>query len=83
MVELEFRDHGMGIPAHLLGSVFDVKKRTSRSGTEGETGVGFGMPLVKKFIHLYRGSITIESRSAEEIPEDSGTSVILSLPAAD
>jgi len=60
-VFLEVIDHGIGMSETLLSQVFDVTKKTSRSGTEAERGTGFGMPLVKQFIEHYGGTIELSS----------------------
>ncbi|MCB1192663.1 MAG: hybrid sensor histidine kinase/response regulator [Leptospiraceae bacterium] len=75
LVELRISDHGVGIPEELLNDVFNVNKATSRKGTKGEIGTGYGMPLVKKFVTKFNGKIEIESE------EGKGTTIILLLPA--
>ncbi len=80
MVEIVLRDHGVGIPPKLLGQLFDITKKTSRKGTEGEVGTGFGMPLVKKFIEAYGGEIQVVSSEGPAEDTESGTTVILRLP---
>ena len=74
-VELEVRDQGIGMPEKMISQLFDVKKKTSRPGTDGESGTGFGMPLVEKFMHAYGGTIAIESC---ETGEAKGTAISLS-----
>ncbi|MCP4753327.1 MAG: hybrid sensor histidine kinase/response regulator [Proteobacteria bacterium] len=76
---LSVRDFGTGMPASLLKDLFDLNKATSRSGTEGETGTGFGMPLVRKFMSAYGGSIEIESWEKNGDSVDHGTEVLLIL----
>lgn len=76
-VVLDVTDHGVGMPEKLLGDLFDISKATSRSGTAGEMGTGFGMPLVKKFMTSYGGSIEVFSRDKQQHPEDHGTTVRL------
>jgi signal transduction histidine kinase len=70
-------DSGIGIPKQLLSHLFDISKATNRPGTNGESGTGFGMPLVQKFMRKYGGDIFVLSRSAEEFPDDHGTKVCL------
>lgn len=60
-VELVVEDHGIGMTPELCEQVFDFTAVTSRLGTEGEEGTGYGMPLVKGFMEAYGGSITVES----------------------
>ncbi|MBK8397903.1 MAG: hybrid sensor histidine kinase/response regulator [Leptospiraceae bacterium] len=79
-VILSIRDYGMGMPNQILNNIFDVGKPTSRAGTNGEKGTGYGMPLVKKFVELFDGKITIQSK--EKPSEDHGTEVFLYLKAS-
>ena len=71
VVCVHIRDHGVGIPDNILGVLFDPMSKTSRSGTSGEEGTGFGMPIVKAFMEQYGGAIRVESE------EGSGTRVSL------
>lgn len=61
MAELIVRDKGIGIPPEMIGDIFSLSVPTGRSGTEGETGSGYGMPLVKRFVQAYGGTVKIES----------------------
>ncbi|NRA46218.1 MAG: ATP-binding protein [Oligoflexales bacterium] len=58
---VEIIDKGMGIPKNLIGKLFDYYKSTSRLGTQGEKGTGFGLPLVKSFMDAYHGCIDVKS----------------------
>lgn len=75
------RDFGIGMPKDLLHDIFDVSKTTSRDGTLGEPGTGFGMPLVKKFVNAYGGTINIESTEKTDDTKEGehGTTIILTL----
>ena len=42
------KDSGIGMPKTLINDLFNIEKKTSRIGTNGEQGTGFGMPLIKK-----------------------------------
>lgn len=72
-VVLTIRDFGMGMPEVILDKLFDHSAATSRPGTGGESGTGFGMPLVKRFVESYEGSILVESWDIEKHPEEHGT----------
>ncbi|MGK5095215.1 hybrid sensor histidine kinase/response regulator [Deltaproteobacteria bacterium TL4] len=74
---LSIQDFGIGIPDKLLLMLFDVSKKTSRTGTLGESGTGFGMPLVKKFMLKYGGDIEIHSE--EEQPSTSAHGTLVQL----
>lgn len=53
-------DNGIGIPDEIMPVLFD-KMVGQRTGTDGEKGIGLGMPLVKRFVELHGGSINVES----------------------
>jgi len=81
-VIIDIIDHGIGIPEKLLGDVFNMGKHTSREGTNQETGTGFGMPLVKKFVMAYDGTIEVLSKEKCENIADHGTMITLTLKVA-
>lgn len=60
-VIVSVKDQGIGIPDTLKSQIFDINKKTSRPGTEGEQGSGFGMNIMKSFVDMYGGQIEIES----------------------
>lgn len=75
---IEVKDNGIGIPKSLLDQLFDISKKTSRPGTSGEAGTGFGMHIVKSFVEMYGGQILVES--TEKIADNpSGTTLKLIL----
>ena len=69
LVVIEVSDKGIGIPSSLISQLFDINKKTSRPGTHGEQGSGFGMNIMKSFIDMYNGKLIVES------VEGSGTTV--------
>ncbi len=78
-VTLSIQDFGMGIPQNLLKDLFNMNKSTTRPGTEGEKGTGFGMPLVHRFVKAYGGRIEIFSKEQSEDSQDQGTQVYITL----
>ena len=60
----------------MLEMIFQIDNLKSRRGTAGEVGTGFGMPLIKKFLGKYGGSISICSLDRDE---GHGTEVIIGL----
>jgi two-component system sensor histidine kinase/response regulator len=81
-VVLTIRDHGVGMPAKVREHLFDFTKSHSRKGTAGEKGTGFGMPLMRKFVLLFGGSVEVTSREAADNPADHGTEFRLRLRIA-
>ena len=81
-VVIQVRDEGIGIPAKLLKKIFDTGASTSRKGTSGETGTGFGMPLVKAYLEKLGGSIAVESKCVSDSPDDHGTLITVKLKVA-
>jgi len=72
---MNIEDHGIGVPAEMMEHLFDIGKNTSRPGTNGESGTGFGMSLIKSFVEFYGGSIKVESKDIQEYPDDHGTKI--------
>ena len=80
-VELSIQDEGIGMSESLIHDLFDITKKTSRKGTAGESGTGFGMPLVMTFVKGYGGEIRISSREKSAGAEH-GTETVIILHAA-
>jgi signal transduction histidine kinase len=73
MILLTMTDDGIGIPDSILTKLFDDEAKTSRPGTGGEPGTGFGMPIVKSYMDLYEGNIEVLSKVKDNDQNDSGT----------
>lgn len=73
------KDVGVGMPQEILENIFNVTASISRTGTNGERGTGFGMPLVKSFIDLYGGSVAVESTEPSPDRYDHGTEIFVTL----
>ncbi len=78
-IQLVVEDHGVGIPESIRNKLFDVKSKTSRTGTAGESGTGFGLPIVKVYVERLGGKILVHSTTKEE-NENSGTKFIIEFP---
>jgi signal transduction histidine kinase len=76
---IEIVDTGIGIPKNLIDSLFDMSKKTSRPGTSGENGTGYGMHIMKSFIEMYQGKISVESK--DDSQGNSGTTIKILLKA--
>ena len=80
--QVRIKDRGVGMPETLLKKVFSFEAATTRVGTSGEPGTGFGLPIVKEIVEQFNGDIYIESRERTEENRESGTCVKLTFPKA-
>ncbi|MCO4781336.1 MAG: hybrid sensor histidine kinase/response regulator [Candidatus Cloacimonetes bacterium] len=76
-VVLEVSDTGIGMSTTLQNQLFDISKKTSRTGTAGEKGTGFGMSLIQRLMSSYQGTIKISSKDIQSHPESHGTQIAL------
>lgn len=76
-------DTGIGIPPVLLDNIFREDFKTTRRGTNGEKGTGFGMPLVKAYVEEYGGKIEVKSLTKEDSEKKHGTTFTIYLHRAD
>lgn len=72
-------DRGIGINDKILKNIFLPFAHTSRPGTSGEQGTGFGMPILSKYVTEYDGEINIKSKSIDDSTTDHGTVVEITL----
>ena len=56
-VRLRVIDNGIGIPKAYFPKLFTYDKTILQKGTLGETSIGYGLPLLKKFMDAYGGSV--------------------------
>lgn len=68
------RDSGIGMNDEQLSGLFTKFSSTRRSGTDGEKGIGLGMTIIKQFVELHDGSISVHSTPAE------GTTISICMP---
>ncbi|HML21118.1 MAG TPA: PAS domain S-box protein [Aggregatilinea sp.] len=69
---LRVQDQGIGIPQVDQVRLFEIFHRGSNVGSI--SGTGLGLTIVKQFVDLHNGTITLESG------EDQGTTFIITLP---
>jgi signal transduction histidine kinase len=61
-ITLEVTDTGIGIPEHLLGTIFEPFVQVHRTSAENSRGgIGLGLSIVKKHIEQLSGTIVAES----------------------
>jgi two-component system, sensor histidine kinase ChiS len=74
VVEIIFRDSGIGIPAEKLPFIFDRFYQVDASSKRDYDGSGIGLALVKDLVTQHKGSIIANSRPGK------GTTFSLRLP---
>jgi len=62
---LKVRDTGIGIPADKLGFIFDRFFQIDPENTLIEEGSGIGLTLVKEYVRLLGGEISVQSSSGK------------------
>jgi PAS domain S-box-containing protein len=58
---IRVRDNGIGIPADMLGRVFDLFIQVTRQGEGGAEGLGLGLALVRRLVELHGGIVAAAS----------------------
>lgn len=61
-VLIKVMDHGIGIDADKLFTIFEPFTSESRRGTAGEKSIGLGLSICKKIVELHHGKIWVESK---------------------
>jgi len=74
-VTLSVRDHGPGIPAGEIETIFEAFVQSSRT-RDGSGGTGLGLTISRKIMQAHGGSIEASC------PAEGGTLITLSLPCA-
>ncbi len=75
-VEVSVADTGIGIPKHLLKTLFDPVKQEIQRGTQGEKGSGLGLTLCREFTEIHGGRLTVRSE------EGKGSTFSFTIPAS-
>ncbi|MBT5368495.1 MAG: response regulator, partial [Nitrospinaceae bacterium] len=60
-VKVSVSDHGRGIPADMVGMIFDKFKQVDSSDTREKGGTGLGLPISRAIIEQHGGKIWAES----------------------
>ena len=60
-IEISINDTGIGMNSKTLESLFRIDSKSSRVGTNNETGTGLGLILCKEFVEKQGGTITATS----------------------
>lgn len=61
-ITISIEDTGIGIPKDKLDVIFDRFRQVDKSFTRNYEGSGIGLSLVKSFVEMQGGTITVESK---------------------
>ena len=70
-------DQGVGIEPAIEKDLFRIDKRTSKPGTQNETGTGLGLVMCREFVEMQGGVISLKNN-----PTGKGTIASFTLPLA-
>ncbi|MBC7480913.1 MAG: response regulator [Rhizobacter sp.] len=76
-VVVTVEDNGVGIPAHMLGKVFEIFTQVDRSLERSKGGLGIGLSLVQRLVELHGGSVQASSDG-----DGKGSAFVVRLPVA-
>lgn len=77
MVEVAVGDNGPGVTASERNKIFEKFYRGSAAKTQGVTGTGLGLAMVRAIVNAHHGSVRVEANTPK------GSVFILALPLAD
>jgi two-component system, sensor histidine kinase len=72
---MQVTDTGVGIPADMLDSVFDMFAQISGTARAAQGGLGIGLTLVRSLVELHGGHVSASSPGL-----DAGTTMTVKLP---
>lgn len=73
-ISFEVEDTGSGVPASLVGTVFEPFRQIRTGNEEAPRGTGLGLTISKQLVELMGGDLIFDSREGE------GTRVAFTLP---
>lgn len=65
LLQIFFKDTGVGIPKDKIDKIFDIQENYTTAGTNNEKGVGLGLIICKELIEKNYGNIKVESQENE------------------
>jgi two-component system CheB/CheR fusion protein len=74
-VQISIKDTGIGIPAEMLESIFEMMTQGDRSLERSQSGLGIGLTLVKRLAEMHGGSVEAWSEGP-----DKGSEFVVRLP---
>jgi signal transduction histidine kinase len=76
-VVIQVADTGLGIPADMLGQVFEMFAQVNLTLSRSQGGLGIGLSLVREFVEIHGGTVTAESAGVGH-----GSTFSIRLPSA-
>jgi len=73
---VRIRDNGPGIPAHMLGKIFDMFTQVDQTLDRAHGGLGIGLTLVRTLVEMHQGNVSAVSEGSGR-----GSEFIVRLPA--
>jgi two-component system CheB/CheR fusion protein len=77
-IAIRVSDSGQGIPANMLGSIFDMFVQNGGTIDGSDEGMGVGLTLARQLIEMHGGTITAHSAGLGE-----GSEFVVQLPCSD
>jgi len=74
-VVIQVTDDGVGIPANLIGQVFDMFAQVNRTLDRAQGGLGIGLSLVRRLLTMHGGTVEAASEGI-----DKGSTFTVKLP---
>ncbi len=75
-VIIAVKDTGIGIPADMLDSIFEMFTQVDRSTEQSCSGLGIGLPLAKRLVEMHGGTLEAKSSGPGQ-----GSEFIVRLPS--
>ncbi|MBX9680282.1 MAG: PAS domain S-box protein [Gemmataceae bacterium] len=69
-------DNGVGIPAEILPTMFDLFAQDKRSVDRSQGGLGIGLTIARRLVEMHGGTLTAHSKG-----KDQGSEFVARLPA--
>lgn len=79
-VKIIVRDYGIGFDEEVLGNLFTLPQRRSKTGTKGEKGTGLGLTLCNDMLKIFDSHLEIKSPINKNSKKNKGSEVSFNVP---